>query len=262
MMWEPWKKNLKFITEFDKLERIRVPNLSKFFWYFQNVSQTLLYQYHPNQNSELKQHFHPWSGSIPAGPSEEYNMPDNWINTNFRLRVMHGGRSFFLITDTGLTFEYLNAENVWLWLRHEHLTAMRGAVGHYNGSLFLVDEHGSLLIRERSNSDLAWINCTGMRKGRQVIGGPPWDRLPGKTLKVTVEDALFFVSRTGRLLQFTVSCKPNKNCCCLDCGFVARFLEGKDNIWRERIAWFVIIFLPLGKSLLHYNPKAGLVYLI
>ncbi|PSR90173.1 Large neutral amino acids transporter small subunit like [Actinidia chinensis var. chinensis] len=150
------------------------------------------------------------SGSIPAVPSEEYNMPDNWINTNFRLRVMHGGRSFFLITDTGLTFEYLNAENVWLWLRHEHLTAMRGAVGHYNGSLFLVDEHGSLLIRERSNSELAWINCTGVRKGRQVIGGPPWDRLPGKTLKVTVEDALFFVSRTGRLLQFTVALRKFK----------------------------------------------------
>ncbi|XP_057480828.1 uncharacterized protein LOC130767820 isoform X2 [Actinidia eriantha] len=150
------------------------------------------------------------SGSIPAVPSEEYKMPDNWINTNFRLRVMHGGRSFFLITDTGLTFEYLNAENVWLWLRHEHLTAMRGAVGHYNGSLFLVDEHGSLLIRERSNSELAWINCTGMRKGRQVIGGPPWDRLPGKTLKVTVEDALFFVSRTGRLLQFTVALRKFK----------------------------------------------------
>ncbi|XP_057483888.1 uncharacterized protein LOC130770423 isoform X2 [Actinidia eriantha] len=145
------------------------------------------------------------SGNNPAVPSEAYDMPDNWINTNFRLRVVHEGRSFFLITDSGLTFEYLNAENVWLWLRHEHPTAMKGAVGHYNGSLFLVDEHGSLLIRERNNSELAWINCTGMRKGRHIIGGPPWDRLPGQSLKVTAEDAMFFVSRTGRLMQFTVA---------------------------------------------------------
>ncbi|KAH7837832.1 hypothetical protein Vadar_018556 [Vaccinium darrowii] len=151
------------------------------------------------------------SGSSPTMPSEDkYYMPDNWINTNFHLRVMHGGRSFFLITESGLTFEYLNTENVWLWLRHEHSTAMRGAVGHYNGSLFLVDEHGSLLIRERSNNELAWINCTGMRKGRQIIGGPPWDKVPGKAFKVTAEDAMFFVSKTGRLLQFTVALRKFK----------------------------------------------------
>ncbi|XP_058199251.1 uncharacterized protein LOC131314549 isoform X2 [Rhododendron vialii] len=151
------------------------------------------------------------SGSYPTVPSEDkYNMPDNWINTNFRLRVMHSGRSFFLITDSGLTFEYLNAEDVWLWLRHEHSTAMRGAVGHYNGSLFLVDEHGSLLIRERSNNELAWINCTGMRKGRQIVGGPPWDKVPGRAFKVTTEDAMFFVSKTGRLLQFTVALRKFK----------------------------------------------------
>ena len=112
------------------------------------------------------------SVSEPIKAIDEYTFPVNWINTNFRLRVMHGGRSFFLITDGGLTFEYLYTENVWLWLRHDHTTAIKGALGNYNGSLYVVDTYGSLLIRERNSDDLAWINCTALRKGRQVIGGP------------------------------------------------------------------------------------------
>ncbi|EOY32744.1 Uncharacterized protein TCM_040774 isoform 1 [Theobroma cacao] len=147
--------------------------------------------------------------------SEENNFPDNWINSNFRLRVMYGGISFFVITDGGLTFEYLYTESVWLWLRHDHSTPMRGALGNYNGSLFFVDMYGTLLIRERSNNELTWINCTAMRKGRQVIGGPPWDGMPGKNMKVTAEDALFFVSKSGRLLQFTVALRQFK---WKDCG--------------------------------------------
>lgn len=137
--------------------------------------------------------------------TEDYSVQDKWISTNFRLRVMHRGRSFFLITDGGLIFEYLSAENMWFWLRHEHSNAMKGALGNYNGSLFLVDEHRNLLIRERSSNELAWINCTAMRKGKHVIGGPPWDVVPEKALKVTAEDALFFISKSGRLLQLTVS---------------------------------------------------------
>lgn len=148
-------------------------------------------------------------GASGSGPRsmEEYN-PDKWINTYFRLRVMHWGRSFFLITDDGLTFEYLYTENVWLWLRHDHTTAIKGALGNYNGSLYVVDTYGSLLIRERSSNELTWINCTALKKGRQVVGGPPWDGMPGTAMRVTAEDALFFVTKTGRLLQFTVS---NKN---------------------------------------------------
>ncbi|KAF2287404.1 hypothetical protein GH714_039833 [Hevea brasiliensis] len=142
--------------------------------------------------------------------SEEYSFPDNWINTNFHLRVMHGSRSFFLITDGGLAFEYLNTENVWLWLRHDHPTPMKGALGNYNGSLFLVDIYGSLLIRERSGNELGWLNCTAMRKGKQVTGGPPWDGIPGKAMKVTAEDSLFFVGKNGRLLQFTVALRKFK----------------------------------------------------
>ncbi|KAH7560656.1 hypothetical protein JRO89_XS10G0063100 [Xanthoceras sorbifolium] len=143
-------------------------------------------------------------------PREEYNLPDNWINTNYRLRVMHGGRSFFFITDGGFTFEYLYAENVWLWLRHDHSTPMKGALGNYNGSLYVVDIYGSLLIRERNSNELGWINCTAMRKGRQVMGGPPWEGMTGKAMKVTAEDALFFVSKNGRLLQFTVALRKFK----------------------------------------------------
>ena len=145
------------------------------------------------------------SESSHAKPLEEYSYPDNWINSNFHLRVMQGGRSFFLVTDSGITFEYLYAENVWLWLRHEHSTAMKGALGNYNGSLFLVDVYGSLFIRGRNGNDLTWTNCTSMRKGRQVIAGPPWDGIPGRAIKATTEDALFFVSKNGKLLQFTVS---------------------------------------------------------
>ncbi|XP_043813810.1 uncharacterized protein LOC110617993 isoform X2 [Manihot esculenta] len=142
--------------------------------------------------------------------SEEYSLPDNWINTNFRLRLMHGSKSFFLIADGGLAFEYLNTENVWLWLRHDHSTPMKGGLGNYNGSVFLVDIYGSLFIRERSGNELQWLNCTAMRKGKQVSGGPPWDGIPGKSMKVTAEDALFFVSKNGRLLQFTVALRKFK----------------------------------------------------
>ncbi|KAF8403758.1 hypothetical protein HHK36_011863 [Tetracentron sinense] len=150
------------------------------------------------------------SDSSLAKSLEKKYFTENWINTNFRMRVMHAGISFLLITDDGLTFEYLHTENVWLWLRHEHSTVMKGVVGHYNGSFFLVDLHGNLLIRERRSNELAWINCTAMRKGRHVIGGPPWDGIPGETLKVTAEDALFFVSRNGRLLQFMVALRKFK----------------------------------------------------
>ncbi|XP_019155559.1 PREDICTED: uncharacterized protein LOC109152368 [Ipomoea nil] len=150
------------------------------------------------------------SGTSSATPLEDYDIPDDWINKNFRLRVMHEGKSFFLITEDGMTFEYLNAENVWFWLSHDQSTAMKGAVGSYNGSLFLVDEQGSLLIRERTNSELAWIDCTVMRGGSQVTSGPPWDGLSGRAPRATLEDALFFVSKAGRLLQFRVALRKFK----------------------------------------------------
>ncbi|XP_043723297.1 uncharacterized protein LOC122670475 isoform X1 [Telopea speciosissima] len=150
------------------------------------------------------------SESIGAKLPHQINFLVEGTNKNFRMRVMHTGRSFFLVTDSGVTFEYLYAEDVWLWLKHEHPTIMKGVVGSYNGSLFLVDLDGNLLIRERSSNELTWKNCTAIRKGRQVIGGPPWDKIPGKSLKVTTEDALFFVSKNGRLLQFTVALRKFK----------------------------------------------------
>ncbi|KAL8129352.1 hypothetical protein V2J09_018507 [Rumex salicifolius] len=143
-------------------------------------------------------------GSVQVS-SEEYKFPDRWVNTNFRLRMMHKGRSFFLVTGNGLTMEYIYSENSWLWLRHEHTTPIRGAVGTYNASLFLVDMSGNLMIRERSsdeNGSLGWINSSAMKKGKQIMGGSPWD---GKPMKITAEDSLFFVSKSGKLLQFTVA---------------------------------------------------------
>lgn len=129
---------------------------------------------------------------------------------NFRLRVMHEGRSFFVITKGGLTYEYLNVENVWFWLQHEHHIAMKGALGNYNGSLFLVNENNDLIIRERADNELTWMNCTAMKKGKRVIGGPPWDLSPAKSPKVTPEDSLFFISKSGTLLQLTVALRKLK----------------------------------------------------
>ncbi|RDX73238.1 hypothetical protein CR513_47179, partial [Mucuna pruriens] len=136
--------------------------------------------------------------------SEEYNLPADWISSNFRLRLLYEGKSFFLITNDGLIFEYVYIESVWVWLRHDSSTAMNGIVGNYNGSLFMVDTFGSLLLREWNDNEIAWRNCTSMRKGRNIIGGQPWDRLPGKARRVTTEDSIFFVSKNGRLLQFMV----------------------------------------------------------
>lgn len=94
---------------------------------------------------------------------------------------------------------------MWVWLRHESSMDMKGIVGNYNGSLFMVDTCGSLFLRERNGNELSWKNCSAIRRGRSVIGGQPWDGIPGKARKVTTEDALFFVSKSGRLLQFLVS---------------------------------------------------------
>ncbi|KAL6615579.1 hypothetical protein ACP70R_037849 [Stipagrostis hirtigluma subsp. patula] len=137
-------------------------------------------------------------------PSSRRNAKDKQHYLNFHMRVMHADRSLFLVTDNGLTFEYLKSNGIWLWLRHEHTAAMKGALGSYNGSLYLVDVHGNLHISERNGDELLWINCTAMRKGRQVVSGSPWDGIPGLSRRVTTDDALFFVNKRGRLLQFTV----------------------------------------------------------
>ncbi|MQL71730.1 hypothetical protein Taro_004058 [Colocasia esculenta] len=142
--------------------------------------------------------------------SEQNNFLTKSVDTNFHLRAMHTGRSFFIITESGSAFEYLYTENMWLWLRHEYSNTIKGAMGNYNGSLFLVDTYGNLLLRERNGTELSWINCTAMKRGRQVASGPPWDDAHGKILKITAEDSLFFVSKKGRLLQFTVALRKFK----------------------------------------------------
>ncbi|RYR22358.1 hypothetical protein Ahy_B03g067647 isoform A [Arachis hypogaea] len=157
--------------------------------------------------------------------TEDYNLPDGWTSSNFRLRLMYEGKSFFFITNDGLVFEHICIENVWVWLKHESSTAIEGIVGNYNGSLFMVDTFGSVLLREWHENEIAWRNCSAMRKGKSVIGGQPWDRFPAKSRKVTTEDALFFVSKNGRLLQFMVfmrkfkwkDCKhpPNAKVACI-----------------------------------------------
>ncbi|KAL4592182.1 hypothetical protein LXL04_005169 [Taraxacum kok-saghyz] len=160
-----------------------------------------------------KRHEHYQYYQTPPGKSkDESNLPlENSVNTNgnrnFRLRVMHEGRSFFLVTDYGKIYEYLNIENVWFWLHHGYHTDIKGAVGNYNGSLFLVDENNDLIMRERGGNELTWTNCTAVKKGRKVTGGPPWN-LP--TGKVTSEDSLFFISKSGRLLQLTVALRKLK----------------------------------------------------
>ncbi|KAJ1283310.1 hypothetical protein BS78_03G118700 [Paspalum vaginatum] len=158
---------------------------------------------------EEKQHYLNVNGH-QGGETESYNFLSRSIDLNFHMRVMHADRSLFLITDNGLTFEYLNSNGIWLWLRHEHTAAMKGTLGSYNGSLYLVDVHGNLHIRERNGDDLLWINCTAMKKGRQVASGSPWDGVPGLLRRLTTDDALFFVNKRGRLLQFTVALRKFK----------------------------------------------------
>ncbi|KAL5994692.1 hypothetical protein ACLOJK_024745 [Asimina triloba] len=150
------------------------------------------------------------SQSNGTEPSNKPSFTEKIIHANFRMRAVQAERSFFIITDGGLAFEYLYIENVWLWLRHDHGTSIKGVFGNYNGSLFVVDANGDLLIRERNGTELSWFNCTAMTKGRKVAVGPPWDGTPGKALRVTAEDALFFVGKNGRLLQFVVALRKFK----------------------------------------------------
>ncbi|CAN6443151.1 unnamed protein product [Victoria cruziana] len=145
-----------------------------------------------------------YTNSQPDAPDKSNFFTKN-IGPMFRMRSMHPDKSLFLVTDNGITFEYLYTEGIWLWLRHEHPTLMQGILGIYNGSLFLVDMHGSLLIRERNGNGLAWINCTSMSRGRKVTMGPPWDGVIGKGKVATPEDSLFFINKNGRLLQFKVA---------------------------------------------------------
>lgn len=143
----------------------------------------------------------------PGSKSKEEsdNIRESSIGLNFRLRVMNEGQSFVLVSDDGVVYEYMNVENVWFWITHENPMVMKRAVGSYNGSLFLVNENKDLVIGERVGTDMTWINCSGLKKGRQVNEGPPWDVSPAKVTKVTPEDSMFFVSRSGGLLQLTVS---------------------------------------------------------
>ncbi|KAL5055407.1 hypothetical protein RYX36_036089 [Vicia faba] len=159
------------------------------------------------QSQEYHYYLSPETGNELISSLEEYqyNLPDDWISSNFRLRLMYEGKSFFLVTSDGLIFEHVCIESVWIWLKHDSSTEMNGIVGNYNGSLFMVDTFGSVLLREWSGNEIAWKNCTDMRRGKNIIvGGQPWDRLPGIARRVTTEDSLFFVSKNGRLMQFTV----------------------------------------------------------
>ncbi|GAB2218397.1 hypothetical protein Drorol1_Dr00001620 [Drosera rotundifolia] len=145
------------------------------------------------------------SSSDEGRSPEKYILSSKGMESISRMRVMHKGRSLFLVTNSGHTFEYLYNDEIWLWLQHQHPLPMKGAIGSYNGSLFLADGNGCLLTRERIGTELGWINCTAMRKGKQIADGPPWDREPNTPRRAKLEDTLFFVSRSGRLLQFTVS---------------------------------------------------------
>ncbi|TKY67814.1 hypothetical protein E2542_SST10710 [Spatholobus suberectus] len=155
--------------------------------------------------------------------SEEYNLPDDWIRSNFRLRLMYEGKSFFLISNDGLVFEYVCIESVWLWLRHDSSTTMNGMVGNYNGSLFMVDTFGSLLLREWSDNEIAWRNCTAMRKGRNIVGGQPWDRLPGKGRRVTTE------------IQYSLSAKMEDYCS--SWGDMGVKKEREDEVYMRKFKW-------------------------
>ncbi|KAL5057228.1 hypothetical protein RYX36_028832 [Vicia faba] len=69
----------------------------------------------------------------------QYNLPDDWINSNFRLRLMYEGMSFFLVTSDGLIFEHVSIESVCIWLKHDSSIEMNGKVG----DLYVLPENPS-----------------------------------------------------------------------------------------------------------------------
>ncbi|KAK1429508.1 hypothetical protein QVD17_11717 [Tagetes erecta] len=147
----------------------------------------------------------------PGSKSKELDIDrKSSISVNFRLRVINEGQSFVLVTNDGMIYEYMNIENVWFSIKHENPLVMKGAVGSYNGSLFLVNENKDLVMAERVGTEMTWTNCSGLKKGRQVIGGPPWDVATSKATKVTPEDSMFFISKSGGLLQLTVALQKLK----------------------------------------------------
>lgn len=162
-------------------------------------------------------------GQSSSTPS---NVPADEVSSSFHMRTIYPERSIFLATEGGLAFEYLFMDNVWIWLRHDHLATISGALGSYNGSLFLVDSNGSLFARERNGNEFSWFNCTALKKGKPVVAGAPWDGFPGSAQRVTAEDSLFFVSKSGRLLQFIVE------------------------LFSAALHWFSIILYPASKTCL------------
>ncbi|KAI7749564.1 hypothetical protein M8C21_021931, partial [Ambrosia artemisiifolia] len=176
------------------------------------------------------------------------------VNVDFRLRVMYEGRSFFLVTGDGVSYEYLNVENVWLWLKHEHPVGMKGVVGSYNGSLFMINENEDLIVGERGGNEFMWINCSAMKKGRQVVGGPPWDVAPSKARKVTPDDSMFFVGKSGGLLQLTVALKKLKWKDCRNPSNTKIASIVDQEVFRENI----IFVVGTDGHLYQYNKVTGL----
>ncbi|KAD4384466.1 hypothetical protein E3N88_24634 [Mikania micrantha] len=176
------------------------------------------------------------------------------VGVNFRLRVVNEGQSFVLVTGDGIIFEYLNVENAWFWLKHEYHMAIKDAVGNYNGSLFLINKNNDLIVGERSGNEMTWINCSAMKKGRQVIGGPPWDVAPSRAPTATPEDSLFFVGRTGGLLQLTVALKKLKWKDCRNPSNTKIASIVDQEVFRENIVFVV----GTDGHLYQYNKVTGL----
>ncbi|KAK9079396.1 hypothetical protein SSX86_001067 [Deinandra increscens subsp. villosa] len=176
------------------------------------------------------------------------------LGVNFRLRVVNEGRSFVFVTDGGVIYEYLSVETAWFWIKHEHPVNMKGAVGNYNGSLFLINENKDLMIGERSGNEMTWVNGSAMKKGKQVIGGPPWDVAPSKSPRVTPEDSLFFVSKTGGLVQLTVALKKLKWKDCRNPANTKIASIVDQEVFRENIVFVVGI----DGHLYQYNKVTGL----
>ncbi|KAM0045926.1 putative WD40/YVTN repeat-like-containing domain superfamily [Helianthus debilis subsp. tardiflorus] len=176
------------------------------------------------------------------------------VNVDFRLRVMYEGRSFILVTENGISYEFVNVENVWFWLKHEHAVGMKGVVGSYNGSLFLVNENDDLIVGEREGNEFTWINGSAMKKGRRVVGGPPWDVAPSKAQKVTPDDSMFFVGKSGGLLQLTVALKKLKwkDCRNPSNTKIASIID--QEVFRENIVFVV----GTDGHLYQYNKVSGL----
>eukprot|EP00249_Psilotum_nudum_P011412 c23156_g1_i1 orf=71-1756(+) len=182
--------------------------------------------------------------------SSSHRAPWNNQNNNlFHMRTVQIGKSFFLVGNDENVFERVYNAGMWLWLKHEHLLPVKGILGTYNGSVFVVDVDGIVLMREHVGDTFHWINCSAAEGGQIVMSGPPWDGVLGQIRMVTAEDAVFFVNSNGSLIELIVALHRFswKDCGHPSTAYVSFILD------QEVLRYRVVFVVGSDGQLYHFN---------